>query len=75
MITIIFGLPGAGKTAFMTYILKTMYEKERDKIFKFTCNKIRELNREYGTELNFPTHAPIYVNKNYKTPAASNSER
>lgn len=50
----------------MTYLLKTMYEKERDKLLKFTCNKILGLNREYGTDLSLPSNTPIYVNKNYK---------
>ena len=65
MITIIFGLPGAGKTAFMTYLLKTMYDAQRNELFKFTCKKILEINKEYGTNFTLPTQTPIFINTNY----------
>lgn len=65
MITIIFGLPGAGKTAFMTYLLKTMYDERRNELFKFTCKKILEINKEYGTNFTLPTQTPIFINTTY----------
>lgn len=65
MITIIFGLPGAGKTAFMTYLLKTMYEERKNELFKFTYKKILEINKEYGTNFTLPTQTPIFINTNY----------
>lgn len=65
MITIIFGLPGAGKTAFMTYLLKSLYERKGDKMLDFTCRKIRKFNRKYDRNFSFPKQTPIYVNQNY----------
>ncbi len=64
MITIIFGAPGAGKTAFLTYLLRKVYKEQRESMLRFTCKKILEINNRYGKQLTLPTQAPIFVNKN-----------
>lgn len=67
MITFIFGLRGAGKTALMTYFLKSMYEQKRTSMLRFTRDKIAWLNELYGKDFSMPTQVPIFVqHPNYK---------
>lgn len=66
MMTFIFGLRGVGKTALMTYFLKSMYERQRTSMLNFTCNKIAEFNAIYGKDFSMPTQVPIFVDPNYK---------
>ena len=67
VITFIFGLRGVGKAALMTYFLKSMYERQRTSMLRFTCDKIAWLNEVYGKDFSMPTQAPIFVqDPNYK---------
>lgn len=62
MITVIFGKPGAGKSAYATYLMKTLYEEHKNEIWKYSCREIEKLNREYGRNFSLPTQAPIFAN-------------
>lgn len=62
MITVIFGKPGAGKSAFATYLMKTLYEEQKYEILKHSCREIEKLNRQYGRSFTLPEQVPIFAN-------------
>lgn len=62
MITIIFGLPGAGKTAFAAYLAKRIYRQEGQKLLFRSRNEITKFNEENHRTLTLPDRVPIYTN-------------
>ncbi len=66
MITIIFGLPGAGKTALNTYFLKKEYEESRYTLLNDTRRRIEEINRKEGRSFALPIKPPIYADYDVK---------
>ncbi len=66
MITIIFGLPGVGKTALNTYFLKKAFEEERYTLLKDSARRIEEINRKNGRTFEIPNAPPIYADYDVK---------
>lgn len=62
MITVIFGKPGAGKSAFATYLMKTLYEEQGRSLWRHSCALIEKLNIKYGRSFSLPEQAPIFAN-------------
>lgn len=62
MITIIFGAPGAGKTALNTYFLQKLYEEEGKELLELTRKSIIEENAKRKVPLTLPEKAPIFSN-------------
>ena len=60
MITIIFGAPGAGKTALMTYFLRETFKRDGKRLLASSQEKIRETDIEHGSSLEMPKKPPIY---------------
>ena len=68
MITIIFGAPGAGKTALMTYFLRETFKRDGKRLLESSQEKIREINLEHGSSLEMPKKPPIYSDFPVKIP-------
>lgn len=68
MITIIYGLPGAGKGALMTALVKSIYKNEGRYILKKCYETLGEYNLEFNKELNGPQKVPIYTDYKVKFP-------
>ncbi len=66
MITIIYGLPGAGKGCLMTKFVKDIYKSEGRQILRKCKEKIDEYNIEFDKVLNAPDRAPIYTDYEVK---------
>lgn len=60
MIIIIFGAPGAGKSALMTYFIKKLYIEQGRAILSSSQSRIKALNRTRRTPLTVPDRVPIY---------------
>lgn len=63
MITIVFGKPGSGKTAYLTANAVKYLNNSKDSIelYERTCAAIDELNVS-GLNYSYPVHAPVYTN-------------
>ncbi|MGN0817780.1 MAG: zonular occludens toxin domain-containing protein [Candidatus Coproplasma sp.] len=60
MITVIFGVPGAGKSSLLTAMLIQLYKSKGRALKESTCKRINELNKKRAFPLTFPTEPPIF---------------
>ena len=66
MITVIYGLPGAGKGALMTAFVKSIYKNEGRYILKKCKETLAEYNVEFDKQLNEPDRVPIFTDYKVK---------
>lgn len=69
MLTIISGVPGAGKSSLNAYFLYSTYRKEGRTLLKRCRAKIEELNKTRLHPLTLPAQPPIYSDFKVKFPA------
>lgn len=66
MITVIYGAPGAGKGALMTYFVKTLYQTQGRQILRHCEETINEYNLEFNKKLEPPKRVPIFTDYEVK---------
>lgn len=66
MITVIYGLPGAGKGALMTKFVKDIYMTEGRQILRKCKEKVEEYNFLFNKKLVPPERVPIYTDYEVK---------
>lgn len=68
MITVIYGLPGAGKGALMTFFIKNTYKTEGRYILNKCKSTLDQYNIEFNKKLNAPDKVPIFSDYKVKFP-------
>lgn len=60
-VTLILGIPGAGKTSLMSCMLKSIYKTQGRRLLQKCNDVITRLNKNRKTPFKFPTQPPIYT--------------
>ncbi len=72
MITIVFGMPGVGKSAFMTAnAARYMLGSSARQLYEQTCREVERLNERFATDTfiyKYPAHVPVYSNYSVRVP-------
>lgn len=68
MITVVYGLPGAGKGALMTSFVKNIYKNQGRYLLSKCKETLKKYNEEFNKNLNPPNRVPIYTDYKVQFP-------